>query len=52
MELKMSNEKQRQQQQRQPQPRQPQDEQDMNKKMARSKDQGLHTKQEGEPDNE
>jgi len=29
-----------------------QDEQDMNKKMARSKDHGLHTKQEGVPDNE
>jgi len=48
MELKMSNEK----QQRQPQPRQPQDEQNMNKQMARSKDQGLHTKQVDEPDNE
>jgi hypothetical protein len=38
----MTNEKQRQQQ----------DEQDMNKKMAKSRDQGLHTKQEGTPDNE
>jgi hypothetical protein len=50
MELKMSNEK--QQQKHQPQPRQPQDEQNMNKKMARSKDQGLHTKNVGDPDNE
>ena len=38
----MSNEKQRQQH----------EEQDMNKKMAKSKDQGLHTKQEDQPDNE
>jgi len=36
----MSNEKQSQKQ----------DEQDINKKMAKSKDHGLHTKQEGEPD--
>jgi hypothetical protein len=38
----MSNEKQRQQH----------EEQDMNKRMAKSKDQGLHTKQEDQPDNE
>lgn len=38
----MSNEKQRQ----------PQEEQNMNKKMAESKDQGLHTKQVDQPDNE
>ncbi len=48
----MSNDKQQEQQQRQPQPRQPQGEQDMNKKMARSKDQGLHTKNADDPDNE
>jgi hypothetical protein len=47
MELKMSNEK--QQQKRQPQP---QEEENMNKKMARSKDQGLHTKNADDPDNE
>jgi hypothetical protein len=43
----MSNEK--QQQKRQPQP---QEEENMNKKMARSKDQGLHTKNADDPDNE
>jgi hypothetical protein len=38
------------QQQHQPEPRHPPE--DMNKKMAKSKHPGLHTKQEGTPDNE
>jgi hypothetical protein len=45
---KMSNEKQSQTSNEKRS--QQQDEQDMNKKMAKSQDQGLHTKQEGEPD--